>query len=168
MTRWRRGAASTVGRFHVFDVHRLDLVREDGSARPVFTFSAPDWCNVVPLTDDGKVVLVRQHRWGTDAASLEIPGGIVDPGEAPLDAARRELREETGYDAGELVSLGAVDPNPALQGNRLHMFLARGCRPSGVGQQLDELEDCELVLLDRSGLDLHRGARSRRSWIAHA
>ena len=126
---------------------------DDGSVRPVFTFVTPDWCNVVPITTDGRIVLVRQHRWGTDAPSLEIPGGIVDPGEAPIDAARRELHEETGYDARELVPLGRVHPNPALQGNSLHMFLALDCAPHGRGQRLEELEDCEVVVLERAELD---------------
>ena len=153
MARFRRGDTTTLANFHVFGVEKLDLVRDDGSVRPVFRFLTPDWCNVVPVTDDGRVVLVRQHRWGTDAPSLEIPGGLVDPGEAPLHAARRELHEETGYDAASLVELGRVHPKPALQANVLNMFLARGCTPHGRGQQLEELEDCEVVLLNRAQLE---------------
>ena len=164
MIRFRRGETTTLLRFHVFGVEKLDLVRDDGTTRPILKLTTPDWCNVVPVTDDGRVILVRQHRWGTDAPSLEIPGGLVDPGESPLDAAARELREETGYDAGSIVELGRVHPNPALQSNHLHMFLARGCTPHGRGQQLEELEDCEVVLLDRAQLE----AAIDRGEITHA
>lgn len=153
MKRFRRGATTTIARHHVFSIERLDLVRDDGLVRPIVTFVGPDWCNVVPLTDDGRVILVRQHRWGTDAQSLEIPGGLVDAGEEPIDAARRELLEETGWAAKEIVPLGKLHPNPALQGNVLHMFLATGCAPSGQGQKLEELEDCEVVVVDRAQLE---------------
>jgi 8-oxo-dGTP pyrophosphatase MutT (NUDIX family) len=153
MIRFRRGETTTLLRFHVFGVEKLDLVRDDGSVRPILKLTTPDWCNIVPLTADGRILLVRQHRWGTDMPSLEIPGGLVDEGESPLEAARRELREETGYDAGSIVELGRVHPNPALQANELHMFLARDCTPHGRGQQLEELEDCEVVLLDRAQLE---------------
>jgi len=164
MIRFRRGETTTLLKFHVFGVEKLDLHRDDGSVRPVLRISTPDWCNVVPLTDDGRVVLVRQHRWGTDAPSLEIPGGLVDPGETPIDAARRELHEETGYDAASIVELGRVHPNPAIQSNELHMFLARGCTPHSRGQQLEELDDCEVVLLDRAQLE----AAIDRAEITHA
>jgi ADP-ribose pyrophosphatase len=153
MARWKRTEGTLIAHFHVFGIRQHEITRDEGEPRPIFTFDTPDWCNVVPLTDDGKIVLVRQHRFGIDAPSLEIPGGLIDAGEAPIDAARRELAEETGYDAGTIVSLGAIHPNPALQQNRLHMFLARGCKPHGQGQKLEELEDCELVLLDRQGLE---------------
>jgi len=84
----------------------------------------PDWVNVIPVTADGRLLLVEQHRCGIDRPTLEIPGGCVEPGEAPEVAASRELREETGY-AGPLISLGAVWSNPAIQTNRTHLFLAR-------------------------------------------
>ena len=75
------------------------------------------------------MVLIRQWRYGIQASTLEIPGGMVDPGESPAAAAARELREETGYAPDGVSELGTVNPNPALFGNRLHTFLARGARP---------------------------------------
>ena len=78
----------------------------------------PDWINVIPLTDDGQVVMVRQYRFGIEGFTLEIPGGMCDPGEPPLEAARREMREETGYAPSEMIELGWVHPNPPLQNNR--------------------------------------------------
>lgn len=92
---------------------------------------APDWVNVVALTPELEVVVVKQHRFGIAAPTLEIPGGMVDPGEEPLTAAVRELREETGFEAERWTPMGAVAPNPAFLNNRCHHFLAEGCRISG-------------------------------------
>ena len=148
---FERRKSEVVGRFEIFDVHRHEVHRPAWGTRTraVHTIvTAHDWANVVPLTDDGRIVLVRQHRFGIDGPSLEIPGGLVDPGESPLEAARRELREEAGYEAGALTPLGALYPNPALQPTRLHMFVARGCTPAAHGPALEELEDCAVVLVE--------------------
>jgi 8-oxo-dGTP pyrophosphatase MutT (NUDIX family) len=168
MSRWKRSAGTQVANFYVFGIRHHEMTRDDGETRPVFTFDTPDWCNVVPITKHGYILLVRQHRIGIDAPSLEIPGGLVDPGETPIAAATRELSEETGYEAEEIVPLGAIHPNPALQANRLHMFLARGCTPHGRGQQLEDLEDCEVVLLDRAGLDRALAAGEISHALVHA
>src|SRR5690606_15593063 len=87
-----------------------------------------DWVNVVAVADDGCLVMVRQFRFGAGYATVEIPGGMVDPGEAPLAAARRELAEETGYTGGAWDYLGAVEPNPAVHDHLCHHYLARGVR----------------------------------------
>ena len=128
MRPWRRVGGGRVHRARVFD---LDLVRlvppEGGPPREFYVVRAPDWINVVPVTDSGEVVLVRQYRFGVDEVTLEVPGGVCDPGEPPEETARRELLEETGHRAGRIVSLGWVHPNPAVQDNRCHCFLALGC-----------------------------------------
>jgi len=115
-------------RHPLFHVEGFEIPTRTGTAQ-VVRMCSPDWVNAVPITSDGQVVLVRQHRWGIDAPSLEIPGGIVDPGEDPIDAARRELLEETGYAGGHWEELGWVWPNPAIQDNRTWMYLARGVEP---------------------------------------
>jgi 8-oxo-dGTP pyrophosphatase MutT (NUDIX family) len=132
---WRRLAARRLAECRVFDVDRVRYAPPDGSTpRDFFIVEAPDWINVIPITPDGHVVFVRQFRFGIDAITLEIPGGMCDPGEDPRTAARRELREETGYDGGELVDLGWVHPNPAVQTNRCHTFLAKDARRVGAPQ----------------------------------
>ncbi len=123
----------------------------DASLHPRVVLTAPDWVNVVALTDAGEAVLVRQFRVGLEANSLEIPGGMVELGEEPAQAAARELLEETGYRARELVFLGAVHPNPALQTNRCHSYLALGAQWVAAQAQ-DTGEDIEVVLLPASAL----------------
>ena len=87
---------------------------------------APDWINVVPLTANDEVVMIEQYRHGTGEVTLEIPGGMVVDGEDARRAAARELLEETGYAArAELLLLGSTRPNPAIQNNWIHTFLAR-------------------------------------------
>jgi 8-oxo-dGTP pyrophosphatase MutT (NUDIX family) len=93
-----------------------------------FYLDTPDWVNVVPLTDAGDVVLIEQYRHGLGEVTLEIPGGMVEPGESPLDAARRELREETGYTGEPAELIGVCTPNPAIQCNRCHTAMVRGVR----------------------------------------
>ncbi len=85
-----------------------------------------DWVNMVALTEDGCSVMVRQYRFGVGYATLETPGGMVDPGEDSLAAAQRELREETGYTGGTWRSLGVVEPNPAFHNHLCHHWLAEG------------------------------------------
>lgn len=93
-----------------------------------FVINPPDWVNVVALTPDGHLVLVRQFRYGINEFSLEIPGGVMDPGEDPVTAGLRELREESGYVGARARLLGSVHPNPAMQSNRCHLVLVEEAR----------------------------------------
>ena len=135
--------------------HRILRVRQDRSRSPrtgaehdFIVLEMANWINIVPVTEEGRVVMIRQYRHGTGEVGLEIPGGVIDPGEEPLAAARRELREETGYAAGEIAAIGQVAPNPAMQDNRCFSFLARGAYWEGV-QELDAGEDIEVVEIER-------------------
>ena len=113
----------------VFDVYRdicVDADTEESEAT-FYRLECPDWCNIVALTKTGEIVLVEQFRQGAQAVGLEIPGGVIDDGEEPATAAARELLEETGFKANAVVSLGTAQPNPAIQNNRVHLFLAKDC-----------------------------------------
>jgi ADP-ribose pyrophosphatase len=110
-----------------------------------YVWEMVDWVNVVPLTDDGHIILVNQYRHAAQRRFYEFPGGTTEPGkdEPPEDAARRELREETGYEPAELTYLGHHYPNPGIQNNRMHVYLATGC--TFVGEPLlDTYEDIEV------------------------
>jgi len=110
---------------------RLEAADEQ-NAGEFYVLKAPEWINVVPITTDDEVVLVEQYRYGIEAPTLEIPGGMVDGGEGPHAAAERELLEETGYRADRWESLGKVSANPAIMNNFTHMYLAEGCRFEGA------------------------------------
>jgi 8-oxo-dGTP pyrophosphatase MutT (NUDIX family) len=104
-----------------------------------------DWAMVIPITVDGQVVLIRQYRHGVREVVLEIPGGLLDHGESPEEAAIRELREETGYECDSIRMLSRLLPNPSINNATLHVVVAEGCRPI-ARQDLDPLEQIEVVL----------------------
>lgn len=141
---WPREGQAVDRDYGIFRVRR-DLLRSPrtGARLERVVLETPDWVNVVAFTEAGRVLLVRQYRFGIEAVTAEIPGGMVDPGESPLDAARRELREETGHEAPRWHSLGVLEPNPAIQDNRCHLFLAEGAHRVGA-PRLDAGEDIEL------------------------
>ncbi len=122
----------------------------------------PDWVNAVAVTPDERLVLVRQHRWGTGRPSLEIPGGQIDGSEDPLQAAMREMLEETGYGGGEWRSLGFVHPNPAIQDNRTWLYAARDVVPlapphpdPGESIEIELVPVSQLATLLRAGEITH-------------
>jgi 8-oxo-dGTP pyrophosphatase MutT (NUDIX family) len=107
------------------------------------------WANVVALTPEQEVILIRQYRHGVGKTIWEIPGGVVDPGETPMQAAGRELLEETGYRAGTLIETGIVSPNPDNHTNFLHTFLAMDVEKTS-GQELDDSEEIDVHLIPLS------------------
>jgi 8-oxo-dGTP pyrophosphatase MutT (NUDIX family) len=114
-------------------------------AHDFYILESSDWVNVIPVTSLGEVVLVRQYRHGTRELTLEIPGGIVEPGDTPEDAARRELLEETGFEEKEMILLGSVHPNPAFLTNRCYTYVAKDA-VRVKRQEQDDKEDIEVVL----------------------
>jgi 8-oxo-dGTP pyrophosphatase MutT (NUDIX family) len=123
-----------------------------------YVIESRDWINIIPLSDDHQVVMIKQYRHGSREVTLEIPGGLVDPGDTPKKAAARELLEETGYQAKKWVKIGVVNPNPALFNNRCYTFLAQDIKKISTPTP-DQTEDIEVVLIplgDITGLILKR------------
>ncbi len=150
--------------YRVFSL-RTDKVRSPrtNEVYDFFVLESPPWVNIIPLTPDNQVVMVRQYRHGTREITLEIPGGLVEERDTPEAAAHRELREETGYEAGSMMPLGYVYPNPAIQTNLCYTFLARDVFPAGLQEQ-DDKEDIGVMLVPLS--DIPR--LIREGTISHA
>jgi 8-oxo-dGTP pyrophosphatase MutT (NUDIX family) len=139
-SRWEKLGHATQVRTRIFDLLSARFrhpVR--GTERDFVIVQAPDWVNVVALTPDGRLVLVRQFRYGINEFSLEIPGGVMEPGEDPVTAGLRELREETGYTGAPAKLLGSIHPNPAIQSNRCHfVFVEEAVRAHELEWDPDE------------------------------
>ncbi len=117
---------------------------KSGREGEFYYIDSRDWAIVVALTPEREFVLVRQFRWGADELSWELPGGIIDAGEDPVEAGLRELEEETGYRARRGRLLGRCRPNPAILNNYCHVVLAEDCRLSSDGTDWDEHEEMEV------------------------
>ena len=145
--KWERLSSERVADMRIFTVNR-HLMRNprNGRDREISLLETPDWVNVIGLTDDRHVVLVEQYRHGVDEITLEIPGGLVDRGEDPRDAAVRELREESGFTGTRVSELGRVQPNPAFLDNVCHTYLVEGCARTH-DLDLDAGEDIEVHLI---------------------
>ncbi|MFH1036337.1 MAG: NUDIX hydrolase [Pseudomonadota bacterium] len=151
MEAWRTCHSQVALDHPVLRVERASRRLADGPLRDFIVLHSPDWVNILPITPQGQVVLIRQWRQGSAAPSLEIPGGIIDPGESPEQAGARELLEETGYAAPRLLRLGQVNPNPALFSNICHSYLALEARPQAPPRPDD---DERIEVLTRPVADL--------------
>jgi len=156
-----------LGRYLVVENHSVEL--PDGRVIPDWPWIiTPAYINVVVVTEDGKFPCFRQTKYAVEGTSLAPVGGYIDPGEEPLAAAKRELMEETGYEAPDWTHLGTF----AVDGNRgagtAHLFLARGARRV-ADVESDDVEEQELLLPDRDELEaaLDAGEFKVLAWAAN-
>jgi 8-oxo-dGTP pyrophosphatase MutT (NUDIX family) len=135
-------------RSSVFTVFEKTSRAPDGRIGRFAVMEAHEWAVVVPLVrhPEEQYLMVRQYRHGSNASSLEFPGGVVEKGEDPKDAAARELGEETGWVSSNILHAGSVFPNPAIQSNKFHVFLALDPHPA-VERNLDEQEVVDALLV---------------------
>jgi 8-oxo-dGTP pyrophosphatase MutT (NUDIX family) len=146
---WTTEGEKTVLKTRIFNVEEHICRSPGGKTGAYYMLASPDFAIIIPVLDKERFLMVKQWRHGFKSLSLEFPGGIIDRGEAPEVGARRELREETGYDAGRLVKLGALSANPAIMGNTAHFFAAYDLTPLGH-RDLDSDEYLEVVEKNRS------------------
>lgn len=127
---------------------RKDTVElPDGRINDAFyVLEYPDWINVIAITADGKFVMERQYRHGLGETCLEICAGVIEKGETPLEAAKRELYEETGYVGGKWREWMLISGNPSVTNNLTYCFIAEGVEQSGT-RELDATEDIDVVLM---------------------
>ena len=144
--KWEKNSSKYLLENKIFKM-REDLVTSPKlkSNHSVWVMEVPTWVNIIPLTSEGEVILVNQYRFGMEKTSLEIPGGMADDGEDPMEAAIRELKEETGYEGNKVIEIGRVESNPAIMSNHTYTYLALNCERSGE-QNLDGTEDIELKM----------------------
>ena len=127
----------------VFTVNETTSISPKGEEGHYIIMDAPDWVIVIPEID-GNFLMVKQWRHANNSLSIEFPGGVINPGEEPAVAAKREMEEETGYRAEKLTYLGNANPNPALMKNRVHFFAAENLKKIGL-QHLDADEFVEFM-----------------------
>jgi ADP-ribose diphosphatase len=121
------------------------LCKRSGGKKDFYLFDFPDWVNVVAVTPELDILLIRQFRYGSGRREIEIPGGMVDHGESPVEAGCRELLEETGYTGINARVIGGVNPNPAIQRNICHTILVEEAVKTAE-PRLDDMEDIACFL----------------------
>ncbi len=137
---------------------RVDRLRRDGREVTWEVVEFRNAVTILPVLEDGRVVFVHQYRYVVDRRILELPAGTLEPGEDPLETARRELEEETGYRAGSLRLLTEFFTVPGLGTERMYLFEARDLVPGPM--RLEPDEDLNLVLLNRQ--EILEGIRTGR------
>src|SRR2546426_5596396 len=126
---WQKIGSQQLGDFRIFTI-RADrkISPRNQHEQDFFVIESVNWVNVIAVTPDEQLVMVEQYRHGSDTVELEIPGGMMDAGDASPEATgARELQEETGYAGGEARLIGEIFPNPAIMSNRCFTVLIEDC-----------------------------------------
>jgi ADP-ribose pyrophosphatase len=148
----------------LFEISTVRSIAQDGTEARFIKVTPPDWVTVIPVLPDGRILMVRQYRHGSATLSDEFPAGVIDPGEKPIDAAIRELEEETGYVAGNIISIGQINPNPAFMTNISHTYLAENLRKVS-DQNLDDHERIEYFSMSEEEIFQAMGKENMNSAI---
>jgi ADP-ribose pyrophosphatase len=143
---WKTLSSTTTFQDNFLHLRTDRCQRADGHVVPTYhVLEFTPWVTIIPLTDAGNIVLAREYRHASGKVITGLPGGVSDPGERDWAmVGLRELAEETGYAARDMIHVGTCYPNPATQDNELHFYLALGCTPSKA-QALDPNEDIEVI-----------------------
>ena len=166
---WTIKSREYLGNFKIFDIEKIKTISpRTGKELPFFLLNCQDWVNIIAITKENNIVMVKQHRFGTSKTELEIPGGIIEEEEEPMEAAKRELLEETGYEGNKFTYLGHVDPNPAFQTNKCHVTLIENCVLVSK-QKLDPGEDIAVETVSQRNIqELIRDGTIRHSLVIAA
>ncbi len=148
---WTRKSMQQIADCRVLKIHEsISISPETEEEHNFYVMETADWVNVVLVTTSNELVCIRQFRHGSEEITLEIPGGIVNPGEEPNVAAARECLEETGYETDELISLGVLNPNPAIFTNKLHTFVAPNAKlVTDISNSPTEQTEVQLIPMEQ-------------------
>jgi 8-oxo-dGTP pyrophosphatase MutT (NUDIX family) len=147
--KWKKISTKIITENKIFGLRENTYLSPKGDSEyPFFLLDTVDWVNIIPMTEDEEVILIKQFRYGNEKITLEIPGGMTDKEDkSPQDAAMRELIEETGYSGNDIIKLGECSPNPAIFNNVLHVYLVRNVIKKFL-QNLEYTEDIEIVKIN--------------------
>lgn len=150
---WPTVRSVPVGDFRIFKLRSdIKVSPRTGKEHDFFVLDTVNWVNVVAVTPDNQVVMVEQYRHGSHSVELEIPGGVMDPGETnPVATGMRELREETGYSGDNARVLGRVLANPAILTNYCYFVLVENCKLQH-DLEFDPCEELATSLVPAAGL----------------
>jgi len=146
MVNWKSISKKSLGKYRIFEIFEEILINPRNSYKHKFYYlDLSDWTVIVPVTKNKEIVMIKQFRVAAKKTFYEFPGGLIDKDETPIDAAKREMLEETGYDTKNIKFLAEGYPIPAFQTSKCTLFLATDCTKKDV-QKLDEAENIEVVL----------------------
>jgi ADP-ribose pyrophosphatase len=153
MSSWVQTSKELVFRSFLFRLFKVGFRSEKSGKEGFFdVLEAKSWVNIVPVTPQNQVLMVRQFRYGIGQETLEFPAGAIEDGQTPLDAVKRELLEETGGLGSAIEAVGTTHPNPAFLNNSCYHFVAKDVEVAR-GQSLDEFEEIEVLTFPADTID---------------